>query len=534
MRFIARSAERITNLTGRRRAAAAALAGLVSVLAMAPFNFFPVLFVSIPALIWLIDGAVREADQTIRPQRTRIKKGAFLGWLFAVGYFSGGWFWIGHAFLVDAERFAALMPVMLLTLIALMALYGAAAGALAAAAWRPGSRRVIIFALAWVIFEYLRGHLFTGFPWNLFGYAFAGSNIMIQPAALIGIYGLSLLALVIAALPAVFYASEGFATKHPVQAGLWAAALLISLSLYGTARLIGETQINPAETVQLRIIQPNIKQQDKWRPENKEQILRTYMSLTSSPGIEDIDIVIWPEVALPFVLDRNSEIRRILGSLLPREAVLVTGSIRYSGDSSALKAYNSVMVINPAGQITALYDKAHLVPYGEYLPFKKLLNALGLEKLTNIRADFSAGPGPRTLQLPNDTSISPLICYEIIFPGQIVDPASRPHWIANLTNDAWFGDLTGPYQHFQKARLRAIEQGLPVIRAANTGISAVIDGYGRVLQALALNETGMIDAVLPPPLAPPPYARFGDLMLLPLLLLAAGLICWPPRPRPGS
>jgi len=244
----------------------------------------------------------------------------------------------------------------------------------------------------------------------------------------------------------------------------------------------------------------------------------------AASGVSDVTHVIWPESALPFVLSESPEALAAIAALLPDDVTLITGAVRRAppapGDTSGrYRAFNSVHVINGKGEIVATYDKTHLVPFGEYLPLQKLLESIGLEQLTRMRGGFTAGLAEKTLHLKGAPPVGPLVCYEIIFPGGAIDRADRPGWMLNLTNDAWFGDSTGPRQHLHQARLRAVEEGLPVVRAANTGISAVIDPYGRIVQELPLNRRGIIDSGLPEALPPTIFARYGDRILAALLVI---------------
>jgi apolipoprotein N-acyltransferase len=248
------------------------------------------------------------------------------------------------------------------------------------------------------------------------------------------------------------------------------------------------------------------------------------LELTKTPGFADRTHLVWPESAVPFALDNDARLRLAIAAVTPRGGLTITGALRVANDAArGVRVWNSVHAIDGAGALVASYDKFHLVPFGEYVPLRRYLTPLGVEKITAGAIDFTAGPGPATLDLPGLPSASPLICYEVIFPGEVVAPGKRPGWLVNLTNDAWFGITAGPHQHFASARFRAVEEGLPVVRAANNGISGVIDAYGRVTAHLALGRRGVVDAALPAALAPTPYARYGDMSLAALALIALGL-----------
>ena len=290
----------------------------------------------------------------------------------------------------------------------------------------------------------------------------------------------------------------------------------------------GYTQAEMAGTgTRLRIVQANIDQAEKWRPENSAEIFADYLDLTKTGGLDGITIVIWPETAVPFLLADAPEALFAIAAVLPAGTSLLAGSARLVEERDAQGAlirnriYNSLLVIDDEGSVVGNYDKIHLVPLGEYLPFQDFLESLGMMQLTGVRGGFSVGSGPRLLSVPDAPPASPLICYEIIFPHAVTEKGTRPGWLLNVTNDAWFGSSAGPYQHFHQAQVRAIEQGVPVVRAANTGISAVIDPYGRVLAEIGLGEKGVIDAELPKVGPPTPYAQFGIILEIAVLALAA-------------
>lgn len=514
---------RFVVLWGWRRAGVALICGALSALAQAPYNIYPILFLTFPVLIWLMDGVSN-------------KKGEFwsafrIGWYFGFGYFLCGLYWIGAAFLVDAEVFAWMLPFAVILLPLGLAIFTGLGCALAYMFWTPGFLRILVFAAAWSSFEWLRGTLLTGFPWNTVGYSFAANAAISQSVSIFGIYALSLITVMITSAPAAL-ADGGFKTKRSVQKRLVGPVsmlvLLLGLWGYGTFRLINfETTFVPG--VSLRIVQPNIKQSEKWKPENSSGIFSRYLELSdiaTSPqhmGISDATHIIWPESALPFLLEERQDALSAIAALLPEKATLITGGIRRVNSGSQKPVfYNSIFTLNGAGQITGRYDKSHLVPFGEFLPFEDWANKLGLRHLVTLPGSFKPGPGLTTMAVEGAPAMSPLICYEVIFPGRIIAKGARPGWIVNLTNDAWFGDTAGPHQHLQQARIRAIEEGLPIVRAANTGVSAIIDPFGRILHQLALNRSGVIDGSLPAAIEPTLFSKWGNniffLMVLALLL----------------
>lgn len=510
----------IASLSGWRRAVAAALAGVAAALAQAPFYFLPLMALGYSALVLLIDGARLGA----RPGRS----GFAAGWFFGFGYFLVGLYWVAYSFLVQAEEFAWMAPIAVCGLPAFLALFTGAAGALAAKTPAAGWRRIFTLAAALMLAEYARGHILTGLPWNLPGQALAGAAIGAQTAAYWGVYGLSMAALVIAMAPAAF---AGAGARGLLKGG--AAALLGAAALYafGAARL---AFLAPGgrDDVFVRIVQPNIPQREKidnefWQRNYERQIA---LSAAAAPG-EGTLYVLWPENAVP-VIDEVQEGLDALSARLPKTGVLIAGAVRRTTTAAgATLYYNSISVIAETGTgraPVAHYDKHHLVPFGEYLPLYGLLKKLGLSDLTPYGDDgFTPGGGPKTLRA-GGTSFAPLVCYEAIFPGRVYPRNDRPEWIAIVTNDSWFGDSSGPRQHFDQARLRAIETGLPMARSANSGVSGLIDPVGREIARVPLYKQGVIDAALPRALPATVYARFGDLWFF-LMLAGAGYFGFFPR-----
>jgi apolipoprotein N-acyltransferase len=526
----------VAALSGWRRLAVSFAAGGLSVLAMAPFFLWPVLFFTLPVLVWLIDGAQGQGETKSFWRRPAVRA-ATAGWWFGFGYFFFGLFWIGEAFLVQAEQFAWLLPVAITGLPAYLAFFFAFGAGAARLVWPAGLARILVLAIALALAEWLRGHVLTGFPWNVLGYALTWPLPMMQSAAVVGIYGLTLLAVLIFAAPLTLVADVCAGRASP-RAMYWAAAIatvpLLLLYGFGAWRLSG----GPAalvDGVKIRIVQASIDQRDKWISEKQGEIFQTQIDLSrrDATGRRDdlagITHVIWPEAAMPFLPLEHPEALAAIGELLPEGTQLIAGGLRLKrplsvGPGGNREGYNSLMVFADKGALETLYDKIHLVPFGEYLPFQETLESIGLEQLTRWRGGFSVGPNPRPLlSIPGLPPVAGLICYEVIFPGEIVQGATRPGLMLNVTNDGWFGDTTGPWQHFHQSRVRAVEEGLPLVRSANNGVSAVIDGQGRVLSLLPLNARGVIDSGIPVALAPPPYARFGDWTFVGLALtFAAG------------
>ena len=518
-------AHRVMLAWGWRRAAIAAAAGAMSTLALAPFNLWPVMFLTFPVLVWLIDGSAAG-------RLGGVMSAAGAGWWFGFGYFLAGLYWVGHAFLVDAKTFGWLLPFAVAGLPAGLALFTAAGLAFARAMWTRGPSRVLALAVALTVVEWLRGHVLTGFPWNAYGYALTGPLVLAQSAALVGIWGLTFMAVAIFASPAVLV-DERIYTRRPWLPPLCAALVLAACATYGLVRL-NQTPTSFVAGVRLRIMQPNLPQDEKFNYGAKQQVMSRYLTLSDratgpgTSGIRDVTHLIWPESAFPFFIAREPEALAQIAALLPQGTVLVTGGVRpeeTTPGAQIVQGYNSIYVIDHDGSILGTYDKLHLVPFGEYLPFQGLLESFGLMQLTKVQGGFLAGERRRPLAMPGAPAAVPLICYEIIFSGEAVPRAGdRPGWLINLTNDGWFGNSTGPYQHFQQARVRAIEEGLPLVRAANTGISAVVDPVGRVINHLPLATEGVFDAPLPRRIPPTLFVRIGDSLAALMLAGAAVLV----------
>jgi apolipoprotein N-acyltransferase len=506
---LTRLAHSIVLAWGVRRALIAFVAGALSTLALAPLDLWPVMFFIFPVAIWLLDGAAVSGG-------SGIASAAATGWWFGFGYFLAGLYWVGFAFLVDAKTFGWLMPFAVLILPAGLALFTGAGFALARMLWTRGPVRILTFAAALTATEWLRGHVLTGFPWNAFGYALTSPLALGESVALVGLWGLTLIAIAVFASPALL-GDDRADTPRPWLALTAVATVLVGLAIYGAVRLV-TTPTAYADGVRLRIMQPNLPQDEKFNYGAKQQVMQRYIALSNraggpqSSGLRDVTHLIWPESAFPFFLTREPDAMAEIARLLPEGTVLITGAARADSASTprSLRAYNSIYVIDHEGSVLSVYDKVHLVPFGEYLPFQRLLERLGFMQLTKQQGGFQAGDRRRALEVPRAPKFLPLICYEIIFPHDIVGAGERPGWLVNLTNDAWFGISAGPHQHFQQARVRAIEEGLPLVRAANNGISAVVDPLGRVIRSLPLGAEGVLDSPLPQPAAPTLYSRTGD------------------------
>ncbi len=493
-------ARRIAGLAGWRRRGLALLLGALAAAAQPPLLLVPLLVPAFVGLVWMIDG-------TARP------RAAFaLGWWFGVGYFAAGLYWIGLSMLVDAARYAWMIPFAVGGIAAGLALF---IGLVAYAVRRSGATgagRVLVLAAAWTAAEGVRGWILTGFPWNLVGQVWTVSDVMIQAAAVIGTYGLGLLTVLAAAMPAVL--GDGGTAPGRRRAAVLLATLPLGLVAAGGALRLAAADAATVPGVRLRIVQPNVPQRLKWAPDRRAANVRQLLEM--SRGGDGITHVVWPETAVPYLLASEPRIRAAIAAVVPPGGSVVTGAVRRVGEG---RLANSLLAIDGRGNVAAVYDKAHLVPFGEYVPFRSILP---IEKIVPNRGDFVPGPGRRTLTLAGLPPFSPLICFEAIFPAAVTDESAPPEWLLNITNDAWFGTSSGPYQHFAASRLRAVEEGLPLVRAANTGISGVVDAYGRVTARLGLGETGVLDVDLPAALAGrTPFARYGNAPAWGLALLSA-------------
>ncbi len=518
---------RVVLASGWARRGIAALAGACGALAMAPVGFFPAMALSLTVAVWLIDGAERSALARSGRRRHLVPtlRCAFgAGWWWGFGYFVAGLYWLGAAFLVEPDKTAWLMPLGVVALPAVLALYPGLAFAGARAAWMPGAGRVAVLALALFAAERLRGLLFTGFPWNDIGMALGTNLVLAQSASAVGLPGLTALAVLIFAAPATLAdrrdpGPEGGPGRPSLMPTVLALFALAGLAGSGALRL-GGGHVGTVPGVKLRIMQPDVFGDGQFTYENRDSLLKTYLALSDRAtseergGLADVTHLVWPESPFPFILSRDPDALDAIARALPRDGVLVTGAARVEGTqgsaSNPPRYYNSIQVIGHDGAVGDTYDKVHLVPFGEYTPFMALMERLGISQFVPIPGGFTPGPRHRLLHVPGLPPVVPAVCYEAIFSGAVVPPGDEgleQGVILNVSDDGWFGRTAGPYQHLAQARLRAIEQGLPLIRAANTGISAIVDPYGRILEELPLGEAGVLDGFLPKSVAPTPFSE---------------------------
>jgi len=498
-----RLAGKVILLWGWRRALVAFAAGALATLAQAPFDFFAACLVSFPVLVWLMDGAVVEGRARLLG---RLKPAFSVGWWFGFGYFLTGLWWVGNALLVEAESFAWALPLAIVVLPAGLAIFYGLAASLARLFWSNGIGRIFALAFGFGVAEWLRAVVLTGFPWNAIGYAAMPTSLLMQPASVAGLYGMNALAVFVFAMPALL------ASRRHVRIGALLVVVLVAADI--TFGMFRPEPVADGRTMAVRIVQPSIDQSEKWNAAVRDRIFKTYLDMTVAPPAEGKrrpTVIVWPETAVPFLFTDRPDALAALGAALEDGQILLAGAVRSegsAGESGEARYYNSIVAINDRGEIVGASDKMHLVPFGEYLPFEKLLTRLGMKKIVSTPLSFSEGTERRLLDLPGGVRALPLICYEAIFPGEVGPSVTGADVILNVTNDAWYGDTPGPYQHFRQAQLRAVEYGRPLIRAANNGISAVVAPDGRILDGFALDGISNLDIELtiskrPPPLGSP-------------------------------
>ena len=496
------------------------LAGAGAAFAFPPFGVLPGLL-GYPLLLWLLDGACAE-----RP----LKSAFWRGWLAGAVFFLISTWWVAEAFLVDAKEQAWMAPIAVGLLAGGLGLFWGAAGALYAMLRPKGPLRVLVFAGCFCLFEWLRGHVLTGFPWDLAGESWRAGSAPSQAAALVGAYGLSWIT--VAAFASAALLAEA-PRRRPAQIAAGLGALSIGLLYgYGLVRLAHPLPA-PAGAPWVRVVQADVAQESKYDEALFRSIVDRYTRLTAAPSARTPDIVIWPEGAIPdavndYLAPGTWTRTAILGALKPNQTLMV-GAYRLAGAADNPTAYNTLIALRAKGdglQVTGLYDKFRLVPFGEYLPMESVLSPLGFKKMVHIGDGFTAGPRPRPITPAGVPPVQPLICYESLFPGFTAQgDGGRPAWIVNVSNDAWFGRTSGPWQHLNIASYRAIEEGLPMVRATPTGVSAVIDAYGRIEPGARLGQgaMGVIDAALPPALAPTPFSRWGEIFFWLMMTLSAAI-----------
>lgn len=518
-------------------------AGAVLPLAFAPFGLLPVAMLAYLLFYLALDGA---------PSWTQA---AWRGWLFGFGQFVTGLYWTGSAILVEADRFWWVLPFAVLAFPAFLGLFPAGASAVfhlvrqkyppppASLAMRSIALRSVLMgtllALLLSLVEYMRATLLTGFPWNSPVMIWVEWAPLSQIVAWAGVATANLLVLLWLCVPAALWG----AARRRLACGISISIVLVMMVAGGFYLDLRRGSVDPLAQVPLAqdplaqdplaqdrmsgatpiaIVQPNIPQEQKWLNATRQQIAREVLAATATA--KSASIIIWPETALPFYLDEEPAFPEALRQALASGQTVITGALRREAVGEQMQYFNSVQIWTAAGILQAQSDKVHLVPFGEYLPFQSTLEWIGLRQLTQLRGGFTPGKPDPILQLVSGAAFIPLVCYEAIFP-LTTSHRAQTQFLVNVTNDAWFGASTGPYQHLALARLRSLESGLPLIRAANTGISAVIDGTGQIIARKGLGEKGVLNAQLPARLTPPP--QFGRSGLIFSIFLTIGfLICF--------
>lgn len=512
---------------GWQRALVLIVAGALAGLSVPPLFFLPGLFLAMPIWVWCLDGA-----ETGTGWRRFFGAAFWIGFWFGTGYFGVALHWIGTAFFVDGGWLLGVMPFAVLGLAMVLALFWAFASALAHLFWHNGSSRILTLAAFLTMGEFARGHLFTGFPFDLLGYALTANEQMIQLASIVGVYGLTLIAAVLAATPALIWPADKRGLSKRLAPFFGAVLVLVAQLGYGQYRL-DSVQIVPRDDVRLRLVQPNILQSVKWQAGSGNFVLDRLISLSEArsgpdnPGLVAVTHLIWPESAFPFYLSENPEALARIARMLPANTTLITGAPWLDSESQAQSvANNAILAINGQGEIVAKYAKTHLVPFGEYLPFGELWARLGVKQFVPGNEGWTAGDARRLMTFDHTPAFLPLVCYEAVFSGDLGDVVDDAQFILNVTNDGWFDGSIGPAQHFHHVRLRAAEEGKPLIRVANTGVTALVDPLGRVTAMVGQNEVGLVDVV---PALPVEATLFSRWRHWPLLLALLAMVAWSAR-----
>ena len=493
------------------------MAGALSALSMAPLHVWPALMLGLCALLWGLDG-VRHAPRPLRAGFVR-------GLVFGLGYFMAGTFWIAFAFVTRGAGYAVMAPFVVPVFAAMLAVFWGLAGAAYIALGARSVWRIFAFAAVITALEWVRGHLFGGLPWNLPAYTWRAGGIISQAASWFGVYGLTFLTVFVLSAPAVAAGSLRMRRLMPLMVS---AAIGLILVCTGALRL-GAMPAGVQPDVRIRLVQSALSQREKWAPDGVRLTRDRYLALTGRAGLDEVTHIVWPEGALPSFMLEDGPTLGLIASQLRSGQVLLAGvnrrAVREDGDGYTY--HNALAVMRFDGvspRIDALYDKVRLTPFGEMVPMTGLLRLIGLDAFT--RYQFTPGPGASVLDVPGAPPMLPLICYEAIFPGFQRSAEGRPAWLLNISNDAWFGTTAGPQQHFNQARYRSIEAGLPMVRAASRGVSGVVDAAGRTRERIPPQAEGVYDVDLPLPVAAPPYMSWGDwpVAVLVLLVIAGALL----------
>ena len=513
---------------GWRRFLLMLVLGAVAGTSVPPLFILPALFVTFPFWVWALDGAER------RQGLGRIFGPAFsIGFAFGWGYFTVAFHWLGAAFFVEGGVFLAIMPLAILALAALIALFWGLASALAHLCWSHGGFRIVTLAVFLSAAEYARGTFFSGFPFDLLGYALTANVEMMQLTSIVGIYGLTLLAALLAMTPALIWPADGRGMVARLVPFFLAIAAIAGQIAYGNYRL-NSVEVT-ATDLDVRLVQPIITEHSNWAAANPPEIVSRLIEVTGD--LAGKDVVVWPESVFPFFLSTYPEALSRIARMLPPETTLLTGAPRepeiLSDNPSENPGYNSILAIDSDGEIVATYDKSHLVPFGEYLPFAQFWRLFGISQFVPGTAGWAPGDGRRLVSPPDLPAFIALICYEAIFSGDLGADPAKAGFILNVSNDEWFDGSIGPAQHAHHALLRAVETGLPLLRSTNSGVTFAADPLGRVTAQLAPGQPGFVDVVPANPIEPTIFARYGNWPFLVLLALGVmlALLTRTRRPR---
>lgn len=497
LKTITNGIAKLRDLQGFRRMAVAFVVGLLAAFAFPPFHAIPVLWLCFPVLVALLQGA------------TRTRQAFAIGWSFAFGQLVVCLYWIAASMFVDIKSFWWALPLAIAGLPACFAIYYGLASSLAHRWSLKRADGILFFAVCWFGAEMARAHLFTGFPWDMLGYAWGDVLPVMQSVSVLGIEGLTLVTLVAVLMPALYATPVRRAFAHgAVVCGI---LVFVGLGVAGSVRLAQAPQ-EFVPDVRMRLVQPSTDQALKWRAEQRTKNFMHLMDLTFKASAEKpITHIIWPETAVAYYLNEEPLVRSQIAAAMPKDSVLLTGVVRRVWqDNETPRFYNALIAMDSKGNVVAGYDKHHLVPFGEYMPYRSVLP---IPVISTMGQDFSAGVGPVTIRVPNLPPLSGLVCYEAIFSGAVAEKEDPPQLLLNVTNDGWYKGTIGPAQHFAIVRARAIEEGLPLVRVANAGTTGVIDAYGRVIAQTGESAPGFVDSSLPKPLSAPTFmARHGSIL----------------------
>jgi len=510
---------------GWRRFLMLLVAGAVAALSVPPFFIVPALFIAFPVLVWALDGAERG-----RGLLGRLFGPAFrIGFAFGLGYFTVAFHWLGAAFFVDGGVMIAIMPFAIVALAALIALFWGLGCALAHLFWSHSPWRILTLTTFLSAAEWARGHFFSGFPFDLVGYSLTANDEMMQAASLVGVYGLTFLAILLASTPALIWPADGRGWARrlaPFSLAMLAIAAQIG---WGNYRL-NHTEIAARDDIRLRLVQPVVYEHSDWSQAVPADVITRLLDLSASrtnpadPGLEGVTHLVWPESSLPFFMSQYPDALARIARALPPNVTLLTGAPREDYEAGG-PGYNSILAINSDGEIIASYDKSHLVPFGEYLPYADFFSQFGIRQFVPGANGWAAGDGRRLMSLPDTPAFLAIICYEAIFSGDLGADIDKAQFLFNITNDAWFDGSIGPAQHAHHARVRAVEEGMPLVRAANSGLTFVADPLGRVTASLAPQQVALLDVVPAQRLAGTPFSQWRHWPFL-IALLAGLAIAW--------